>query len=140
MTTTMRFGGLRYFRFYIADWIEGTQGLNEVERCCYFELLCMIYSHGGPVVDDDRAIASRIRVDVRRWRSVRKRLITLEKIQCITLLAPGNSSTKCGYLINNRASIELAKARRRLTSARSQADLRVISGPISRPFRPKSRT
>jgi hypothetical protein len=138
--TTMRFGGLRYFRFYIADWLEGTQGLNEIERCCYFELLCMIYSKGGPVLDDDAMIAKRIRCDVRRWRSVRKKLIALEKIQCITLPAAGDPSTKCGHLINSRASIELAKARRRLRSARSQADLRVISGPISGPFRPKSRT
>ncbi len=134
MTTTMRFGasGLRYFRFYIADWIEGTQGLNEIERCCYFELLAMIYSNGGPVLDDAATIARRIRVDVRRWRSVRKKLIALEKIQVITMAAPGNPSTRCEYLINRRASIELAKARKRLTSARDRADLRMISGPMLR--------
>jgi uncharacterized protein DUF1376 len=118
--------GVRYFPLFIADWQQGTRKLTLIQKAIYFELLCMIYTEGGPVLDDATEIARALHIDVRRWRSVRARLLELDKIQLITLPRPRLLSTKCGYLMNRRAATELAHIRRRQKSGRSRVDLRLI--------------
>jgi uncharacterized protein YdaU (DUF1376 family) len=63
-----------------ADFIEGTMGLSLEEKGAYSLCLDLIYSHGGPIADDPRWIAGICNVSVRRWNSIRLRLIEAGKI------------------------------------------------------------
>lgn len=82
-----------------ADFIEGTMGLSLEEKGSYSLLLDLIYSHGGPIADDDRWLAGICAVSVRKWKSLRERLIRAGKI-----------SAENGRISNARAEKELVSA------------------------------
>lgn len=79
-----------------ADFIEGTMGLSLEEKGAYSLLLDLIYSHGGPIADDARWLAGICSVSVRKWNSLRDRLIEAGKIVIVD-----------GRISNPRADKEL---------------------------------
>ena len=60
--------------------LEGMMGLTLEERGAYNTVLDLMYAHDGRLPNNDREIASWLRVDIRRWRRIRKRLIEKEKL------------------------------------------------------------
>ena len=55
--------------------LTGMASLTLEERGAYNTVLDLIYAHGGAIDDDSKFIAGWLRVDVRVWRRIRRRLI-----------------------------------------------------------------
>ncbi len=100
--------------------------LSLEERGAYNTVLDLIYTKDGRVLDDDRFLAGWMRVDVRIWRRLRRRLIDLGK-----LYVAGE------YLRNERADAEVDSALSRVASAeeagrasaaKREAERRIIKG------------
>lgn len=87
---------LPYYKAYPRDFIEGTLGMSFEEKGAYRIILDLIYMKGGALSDDDRYIAGVLGLSVRKWNSLKNRLVELGKIQLID-----------GLLSNYRAVIEL---------------------------------
>lgn len=81
-----------WYKRYAREYHEGTRELKLHERGAYSDILDLIYMAGGPIKDDERAIAHRLYVDVRTWRPIRKRLLALGKLYIVR-----------GYLYNAKA-------------------------------------
>ncbi len=60
--------------------LQGMMGLTLDERGAYNTVLDLVYAHDGRLPDNDREIASWLRVDIKRWRRIRKRLIEKGKL------------------------------------------------------------
>jgi Protein of unknown function (DUF1376) len=60
--------------------LTGMANLTLEERGAYNTVLDLIYAHDGAVDDDDKFIAGWLRVDVRVWRRIRKRLLGEKKL------------------------------------------------------------
>ena len=109
--------------------LEGMAVLSLEERGAHTTVLDLIYSHDGKIVDDDRFIAGWLRVDVRVWRRIKARLLSLGKFY------------KHGdYLRNERADREVDAALHRVASAaqaglasaaKRGADLKIFKGLVS---------
>jgi uncharacterized protein YdaU (DUF1376 family) len=91
--------------------LEGMAVLNLEERGAYNTIIDLIYSHDGKIDDDDRFIAGWLRVDVRVWKRIRRRLLDLGKLYVYA-----------GTLRNERADREVHEATRRIAIA-AQAGL-----------------
>ena len=85
-----------WYKRYGGDFIVGTMRLTLEERGAYSICLDLIYDRGGPIPDDDKWLAKVCGVSVRKWRTLRARLIEADKIQAID-----------GTLNNKRATREL---------------------------------
>ena len=86
--------------------LEGMAVLTLEERGAYNTILDLIYTKDGKVDDDDRFLAGWMRVDVRVWRRIRRRLLDLGK-----LYIDGT------YLRHSRADTEVSRALLRVASA-----------------------
>lgn len=89
--------GVTWYKRNPADFIGGTAGMSLEEKGAYSLLLDTMYLYGGPIADDPRHLAGLCNVSVRRWNSIRQRLLDLGKIVLID-----------GRLINHRVSEEIA--------------------------------
>lgn len=69
-----------WYKRYPRDFYEGTRGLKLDERGAYSDILDLIYMNGGPLKDDERAIAYQLHVDPRVWRRIRGRLLAVGKL------------------------------------------------------------
>jgi uncharacterized protein YdaU (DUF1376 family) len=112
---------VRSVQFSPDEWLAGTSMLSAPEKASYITVIALIYSHGGPIDDDDRWIARNIGCHWRSWRAHKQRLISLGKIHRIE---PGKSSNgsipACGQLTNKRCEKELLRAiHRSMTSSRA---------------------
>lgn len=85
-----------YVKFYCRDWLHGTESLTPEERGIYIDLLAMMYERNGPLPDDERLLAARLRIDLRVWKRVRQ-----------SLLLKGKLTASGGHLSNTRAAAEL---------------------------------
>lgn len=81
-----------------AAFIHGTMGLTLEEKGAYSLCLDLIYSEGGPIPDDARWLAGVCGVSLRKWSSLRARL-----------LAVGKLKSEYGLLMNPRAVREIAE-------------------------------
>ncbi|QEE20402.1 DUF1376 domain-containing protein [Youhaiella tibetensis] len=99
-----------WYKRYGSDFISGTLGMTLEEKGAYSILLDLIYDRGGPIPDDARYIAGVCGCSVRKWNTIRDRLIALGKIAVFD-----------GVISNSRADKELE------ISAKS-ADERAESG------------
>jgi len=99
-----------WYKRYGSDFISGTLGMTLEEKGAYSILLDLIYDRGGPIPDDARYIAGVCGCSVRKWNTIRDRLIALGKIAAFD-----------GVISNFRADKELE------ISAKS-ADERAESG------------
>jgi len=87
---------LPFYKRYPRDLIEGTLGMPFEEKVTYAFVLDLIYLQQGNLPDDSRYIAGLLGVSVRKWNSLREKLIERGKIQVIG-----------EFLTNYRAVIEL---------------------------------
>lgn len=117
--------------------LTGMMILSLEERGAYNTVLDLIYTHGGKVMDDDRFLAGWMRCDVRVWKRIRDRLISLNK-----LYEDGE-----GFLRNSAADREVDDALLKIGSAREaglasaakrQSELlnnnRITPTPVERPL------
>jgi uncharacterized protein YdaU (DUF1376 family) len=86
----------RWYKRCGADFIHGTMMLTLEQKGAYSLCLDLIYDRGGPIPDDARWLSGVCGVSIRKWNSIRERLIELGKI-----------TVKGGHLTNERASSEL---------------------------------
>lgn len=88
-----------WYKRYGADFVFGTMGLSLEERGAYSICLDLIYDRQGPIPDDARYLAGVCGVSVRKWNSLRDRLVIAGKLHPVD-----------GTLSNSRAVIELENA------------------------------
>lgn len=72
---------LPYYRAFPRDFFGGTVGMDLETKGAYRILLDLIYMHGGALPDDARFIAGHLGCSVRRWNSIRDKLVSLGKIR-----------------------------------------------------------
>lgn len=92
-------GKMRWYKRDPHAALNGMMVLTLEERGAYNTILDLIYSHDGKLEDDEQFIAGWLRSDVRVWRRIKTRLITLGKLTC-----------EGTYILNPRASRELSIA------------------------------
>ena len=81
-----------WHRRYHSDALTGMLSLTLEERGAYQTVLDMIYDRGGPIADHDRVLAGYMGCSVRKWRSLREKLI-----------ASGKLTARNGVITNRRA-------------------------------------
>jgi uncharacterized protein YdaU (DUF1376 family) len=86
-----------WYKRYGGDFVMGTMSLSLEEKGAYSLCLDLIYDRGGPIPDDARWLAGVCGVSLRKWATLRDRLI-----------ATGKLSPSDGFLTNQRASAMLA--------------------------------
>jgi uncharacterized protein YdaU (DUF1376 family) len=89
----------RWYKRCGADFIHGTMMLTLEEKGAYSLCLDLIYDRGGPIPDDARWLSGVCGVSLRKWASIRERLLSLGKI-----------AAENGHLTNSRAALELVSA------------------------------
>lgn len=87
-----------WYKRYGSDFITGTIGMTLEEKGAYSILLDLIYDRQGPVPDEPRTIAGICGCSVRKWNTIRARLIDLGKIYAHD-----------GMISNKRADKEVKK-------------------------------
>lgn len=105
--------------------LSGMMGLNLEERGAYNTVLDLIYTRDGNLPDDDRFISGWMGVDLRVWRRIKTRLVTLGK-----LYLDG------GLIRNRRADVEVLNALSRVGSAREAG--KASAAAKARKLEPKS--
>ena len=85
--------------FYADDWLAGTMELTAEQRGVFITLCAIYTSKQGRVPENDRWLSGMCNMSVRRWRTLKKQLIQLGKIEFID-----------GFLFQERAEIELINA------------------------------
>lgn len=70
----------RWYKRCGADFIHGTMSLTLEEKGAYSLCLDLIYDRGGPIPDDARWLSGVCGVSIRKWNSLRERLIEAGKI------------------------------------------------------------
>jgi uncharacterized protein YdaU (DUF1376 family) len=73
--------GLPYYKAYPRDFVEGTVGMPLELKGAYRVLIDLIYLQGGRLPDDAHYISGLLGCSVRKWRSLRKHLVEIGKIQ-----------------------------------------------------------
>lgn len=99
-------GKVRHINFHADEWIAGTLPLKADERGCYITVCAMIYSNGGPILDDARELARICNVTAAKWNRIRSTLLDLGKLRLVD-----------GHLTNTRCETELKKALKRTETA-----------------------
>jgi len=98
---------IRRVDFYPDEWLAGAFLLKADARGCYITICALIYSHGGPIADDEKDLARLCNVTVEKWRGIRSTLIEKQKIV-----------VEGGRISNRRCSTELEKATNRTEKAK----------------------
>ncbi len=86
----------RWYKRCGADFIHGTMKLSLEEKGAYSLCLDLMYDHEGPIPDDARWLSGICGVSMRKWNTLRARLIEAGKL-----------SAENGFLINARALFEI---------------------------------
>jgi uncharacterized protein YdaU (DUF1376 family) len=86
----------RWYKRCGGDFIHGTMMLSLEEKGAYSLCLDLIYDRGGPIPDDARWLSGVCGVSLRKWATIRQRLLDLGK-----LVAEND------LLSNSRADLEL---------------------------------
>lgn len=69
-----------WYKRYARDFHEGTRKLTLEERGAYSDIIDLIFMAGGPIEDDDKGIAFKLCIDVRKWKRLRARLLSVGKL------------------------------------------------------------
>lgn len=72
---------LPYYPRYPRDLVEGTVGMTFELKTTYAFIIDLIYMQNGRLPDDARYIAGLLNCSVRKWNSIKKELLRLDKIQ-----------------------------------------------------------
>ncbi len=111
-------GKLKWYKRDPDAALGGMMGLTLEERGAYGTALDLIYSHADQLPDDDRFIAGWCGCDVRVWRRIRAKLMSLGKL-----------STDEGFLRNGRATSEVDEALHRVELATNAAFIKHGKSP-----------
>ncbi len=103
--------------------LTGMANLSLEERGAYNTILDLIYTHDGALDDDAKFICGWLRCDVRVWKRIRERLLSLGKLYKVG-----------GKLRNERCDLEVDRANSRLncsiqaglSSAAKRSDVKSI--------------
>ena len=95
---------MKFAAISIADYCEATQGLDEALERLFFRLLLWMYSTEAMLPDDDRANARRFGYDIRRYRSLKAKLLAFPKRLIVA---------RDGQLVSDRAAKDIAAAQAR---------------------------
>lgn len=87
---------LGYYKRFPRDFLEGTIGLDLETKGAYAIILDLIYMRDGRLPDDARFIAGQLGCSVRKWVSIRDRLVELGKL---SLLGGFISNFRADYLL-----------------------------------------
>ena len=99
-------GVLRWYKRDPRAALSGMMELTLEERGAYNTILDLIYIHDGSIEDNPRLIAAWLNVDVRVWKRIRQRLLTLNKLY-----------PQGAMLRNEKADKEVLAALHRVASA-----------------------
>ena len=69
-----------WFPFYVGDYLGDTMHLDRADHGSYILMLCRYYKTGGPLPDDDRALAKTAGVSLSDWPATRSVLAQFFKI------------------------------------------------------------
>jgi uncharacterized protein YdaU (DUF1376 family) len=105
---------IRHADFYPDEFLVGVVGLNPAEIGAYWVACSLMYSRGGPIVDDDAWIARACGCHIRTWRALKDKL-----------LAAGKLTFRDGFISNSRVLREIERAQRRLKQSRDAAEASV---------------
>jgi uncharacterized protein YdaU (DUF1376 family) len=94
---------VRRVDLYADEWLAGTSKLGPNEGWVYVQICMLIYSHNGPIRDDEKWLA---RLCNMHWRAFRTASEELQKL--------GKIRSKDGYITVKRCSEELQRAGKRL--------------------------
>lgn len=72
---------LRVIRVHINDWVASTRGLTCEEEGFFWRFNLLLYDRMGVLADDDAMNARALSVDIRTFRRLKSRLVSLGKIQ-----------------------------------------------------------
>jgi uncharacterized protein YdaU (DUF1376 family) len=72
---------IRVIRIHINDWVASTRGLSCEEEGFFWRFNLLLYDRMGVLVDDDQSNARALSLDVRAYRRLKARLVTLGKIK-----------------------------------------------------------
>ena len=92
-------GKIHWYKRDPVAWLHGTRKLTLEERGAYADVIELIMSHDGRLEDDDEHIAGWLRCHLRKWRTIRSRLIDAGKLY-----------VSDGFLHNNRCDKEALSA------------------------------
>lgn len=106
-------GKLRWYKRDPDAALGGMMALTLEERGAYGTVLDLIYSHADQLPDDDRFIAGWCNCDVRVWRRLKERLVSLGKL-----------TLEGGCIRNIRATSGVDEALSRVEQASDAADVR----------------
>lgn len=98
----------RWYKRYPDEYKRGTRKLSLAARGAYSDILDMIYMAGGPIEDDDFAIACELRVKQKVWLRARTELFKAGKLV-----------TRDGWISNPKADEVLAEREARKAAQRS---------------------
>lgn len=94
---------LPYYKRFPRDFFEGTIGMSFEEKGAYGLILDLIYKTDGRLADDPRYIAGMLGCSVRKWNSIKERLVSLGKLHI------GNdiiSNSRADYLLIERRTYQ----------------------------------
>ncbi|MGE0256856.1 MAG: DUF1376 domain-containing protein [Alphaproteobacteria bacterium] len=120
--------GMSWFRLYPRDWLTGTRTLSVEARAVYFDIIALIYEHGGPVAYDEQELSRMLRVQVRRLRRVLDELTRRGKL-----------TIENGTISNARAGREIVAAEVRAQRASEGGAARAAAARKPRPKRESDR-
>ena len=95
-------GSLKWYKRDPNAALTGMMELTPAERGLYNTILDLIYAHDGEMIDDETKILPWMNCDLRIWRRVRARLLSLGKLY-----------VRDGCLRNERADDEVRDAKSR---------------------------
>lgn len=113
---------VRRIDFSPDEWIAGAFTLKADQRGCYITIIMLIYSQGGPILDDPREMATACNVSLDKWRKIRAVLLEKGKIYL----------TDEGRISNRRCENELKKAQNRTENARKNGEKGGKNSAVSR--------
>jgi uncharacterized protein YdaU (DUF1376 family) len=102
---------VRYFKFYTDDFVAGTMSMTAAELGDYVRILCLIYDQDGKVPNDPYVLRHALKC--RKAAEVAKRIRRLMDIGKLGVDSDG-------FLHNGRASKEIVKFTRAITTTSEQ--------------------
>lgn len=110
-TSTPVAAKIRRIDFSPDEFLVGVAGMKPEEIGAYWIACSLMYSRGGPIVDDEAWIARACGCSRRTWRTLKERLVTAGKL-----------SVSDGLISNSRTVREIERAKNRLNASRTAAE------------------
>lgn len=124
-----------WYKRYPSDFLAGTMDLTLEEKGAYNVILDLIYDRGAPIVDNSRYIAGVCGCSVRKWNSIRDRLLIAGKI---TIENGAISNRRALFELENHARIARKLAENGAKGGAKSAEQRQKSIDFNEPPKPNA--